>query len=1043
MTFWFRFMLVLFVGTAEARDWPGYRGGRERRAFSPEAFPQKLKPAWTVSLQAPSPAWPAPAKKSYWQKLETITARVTDDQACHPVIANGFVLVASSADDHLYCYRLKTGEQVWRFGTDGPIRYAPYVADGSVFLGSDDGVAYCVKLDTGKEVWRRRLADEDVRIPGNGRIVSSWPIRTGCLTHGRRVFFTSGLYPQQGTWVWSLDSATGDIGWRTKLDVSPQGYLLASESQLFVPTGRGQPISLDLATGTHRSQLQSLGGTFAVVDSGVLLSGPGNDGSLSLSDTRSGNRLSSVRGEHLSVGDQYSFLIEAGELIRLDRGQFLEATRARSRWTNRLLALQAERKKLPASGAEKLANSQELKLAADSLRQAEDRLTGARRVLSKTETIFSLLGLSDAVLAGQEDKLIAFSSETGQIVWEVSIEGRAVGLALSESHLVVTTSSGTLMCFAPESHLEAQPVRAESVSESETQNGPQTLLPLEISKDVPLKKGFAVFVGRRASRCVEEITEETDLKCVVFLTQNSEVQAERTRWMDRGMYGKRVSVLLLEDSVLPMAGDVAALVIYESTNLSGEEAQRVARPHGGIALDLEAGAVVRRGALPGEGRWTHLYGNPANTASSGDRWASSDLSLQWFGGVGPSRMVDRHLRGSAPLYDGGIMVVPGENVVLGVDAYTGEELWELSLPDSQRYSMPYDAGYMALEGQTFAVAVGRECWIVNSVKGTVRARLPLSKQAQEACWGYVGFRDPSRLIGTWQAHHASRMHPSRDRVDADYRDGQALVCGLGIFSVDIESGALVWSRPSTGIVNPTLTVTKDSVHFVEFMGDDEIMRNGRMALESIVEREPQLAAVGGADGQTKWRAPLPESALRCRNILYLTHAHERLILVGSYLNSRKDTTYEVLCFSAIDGSLLWSRSHDKGKPGETYHGEQMHHPVIVGDYLVTEPVVYHLETGEPVAASGQENAWRLSRPGHSCGTISASQNSLYFRAGNPTALDLSSHLMGRSTPKKLAPTRPGCWINIIPAGGMVLIPEASAGCVCDFSLQTSMAFRPR
>jgi len=39
-------------------------------------------------------------------------------------------------------------------------------------------------------------------------------------------------------------------------------------------------------------------------------------------------------------------------------------------------------------------------------------------------------------------------------------------------------------------------------------------------------------------------------------------------------------------------------------------------------------------------------------------------------------------------------------------------------------------------------------------------------------------------------------------------------------------------------------------------------------------------------------------------------------------------------------------------------------------------------------------------------------------------------------------SRPGCWINIIPAGGMVLIPEASSGCTCSFPLQTSIAYRP-
>jgi hypothetical protein len=39
-------------------------------------------------------------------------------------------------------------------------------------------------------------------------------------------------------------------------------------------------------------------------------------------------------------------------------------------------------------------------------------------------------------------------------------------------------------------------------------------------------------------------------------------------------------------------------------------------------------------------------------------------------------------------------------------------------------------------------------------------------------------------------------------------------------------------------------------------------------------------------------------------------------------------------------------------------------------------------------------------------------------------------------------TRLGCWINVIPAGGLVLIPEASSGCTCPYALQTTMALAP-
>ena len=38
--------------------------------------------------------------------------------------------------------------------------------------------------------------------------------------------------------------------------------------------------------------------------------------------------------------------------------------------------------------------------------------------------------------------------------------------------------------------------------------------------------------------------------------------------------------------------------------------------------------------------------------------------------------------------------------------------------------------------------------------------------------------------------------------------------------------------------------------------------------------------------------------------------------------------------------------------------------------------------------------------------------------------------------------RPGCWINVLPAGGLILMAEASSGCLCGYSLQTSLALVP-
>ena len=35
--------------------------------------------------------------------------------------------------------------------------------------------------------------------------------------------------------------------------------------------------------------------------------------------------------------------------------------------------------------------------------------------------------------------------------------------------------------------------------------------------------------------------------------------------------------------------------------------------------------------------------------------------------------------------------------------------------------------------------------------------------------------------------------------------------------------------------------------------------------------------------------------------------------------------------------------------------------------------------------------------------------------------------------------RPGCWINALPVGGLVLLPDAAAGCSCSYQNHSWMA----
>jgi hypothetical protein len=80
----------------------------------------------------------------------------------------------------------------------------------------------------------------------------------------------------------------------------------------------------------------------------------------------------------------------------------------------------------------------------------------------------------------------------------------------------------------------------------------------------------------------------------------------------------------------------------------------------------------------------------------------------------------------------------------------------------------------------------------------------------------------------------------------------------------------------------------------------------------------------------------------------------------------------------------------------------------------------------------------VNRRRSGCGNISASAGTFFFRNETVGLFDLASNQIRKVTTE----TRPGCWINLIPAGGLLLAPEASSGCTCNFSVQTSLALIP-
>ena len=59
----------------------------------------------------------------------------------------------------------------------------------------DDGCVYCLEARDGRLLWRHRVGPEDRRLPGNGRMISLWPVRCGVVVDGGTAYVCAGLHP--------------------------------------------------------------------------------------------------------------------------------------------------------------------------------------------------------------------------------------------------------------------------------------------------------------------------------------------------------------------------------------------------------------------------------------------------------------------------------------------------------------------------------------------------------------------------------------------------------------------------------------------------------------------------------------------------------------------------------------------------------------------------------------------------------------------------------------------------------------------------------
>src|SRR5690606_242080 len=104
---------------------------------------------------------------------------------------------------------------------------------------------------------------------------------------------------------------------------------------------------------------------------------------------------------------------------------------------------------------------------------------------------------------------------------------------------------------------------------------------------------------------------------------------------------------------------------------------------------------------------------------------------------------------------------------------------------------------------------------------------------------------------------------------------------------------------------------------------------------------------------------------------------------------------------------------------------------LINDYTI------YAQGGAWDLTTGDERPFPFSRS-YGCGVLAGSQNMMVYRSGTLGYFDLNRN----EKTENYGGVRPGCWINAIPAGGIVLVPDASAGCRCSYLNRSWFALEP-
>ena len=207
---------------------------------------------WTTALKGPNT--PPPSTKPNVKK------KYRSDDSVRALFGGGVSydsgkLYASTGVGDVAALESATGKQLWRVHPGGPLRGAPTVANGTVYVVTQDNELFALKADTGEVAWTSAATAETAGVFG----AAAPAVAQGTVVEGFSSGELNAYRYENGRIVWqdalSRTSISTSVSTLSDIDADP----VIDQGRVYAIGQGGRMVALELVTGQRQWELNIAG----------------------------------------------------------------------------------------------------------------------------------------------------------------------------------------------------------------------------------------------------------------------------------------------------------------------------------------------------------------------------------------------------------------------------------------------------------------------------------------------------------------------------------------------------------------------------------------------------------------------------------------------------------------------------------------------------------------------------------------------------------------------------------------------------------------